>query len=193
MCDANGNVTGIIPPSKPIHELTYNSVDKQEFYIPPKLADISEPQTKYEYNLDKQLEYVHRPDGKTVELVYDPVKKHLNSIKLPNGDLTYTYDENTGQLESIADISGESLSYNYDGSLPLSEVWQGTINGKFSLSYNNDFKVKETKSRYNYNVGVRQAKTLAQFNKFNAGMAIATAGALGFQAGAYAYCYLSCY
>ncbi len=143
--DENGNVTGIIPPNKPIHELTYNSVDKQEFYIPPKLADISEPQTKYEYNLDKQLEYVHRPDGKTVELVYDPVKKHLNSIKLPNGDLTYTYDENTGQLESIADISGESLSYNYDGSLPLSEVWQGTINGKFSLSYNNDFKVKETK------------------------------------------------
>jgi RHS repeat-associated protein len=44
----------------------------------------------------------------------------------------------------------------------------------------------------NYKVGARQLSTLKQFNRFNAAMALAGAGALGFQAGAYGYCYYEC-
>ncbi len=36
---------------------------------------------------------------------------------------------------------GETLSYTYDGFLPLSESWGGTINGSVSQSYDNNFRV----------------------------------------------------
>lgn len=43
-----------------------------------------------------------------------------------------------------------------------------------------------------FDAGRRQLKTLAQFRKFNAGMAVIGAGALGFQAGAWVNCSINC-
>ena len=43
-----------------------------------------------------------------------------------------------------------------------------------------------------FGTGVRQMRTLSQFSRFNAGMAVIGVGALGFQAGAQAYCRVSC-
>ena len=151
--DKNGNVTEITPPRKPTHTFTYTSLDQQEVYVPPVLAEVVEPQTRYEYNLDKQLTYIHRPDGKLIEFVYDEVKKRLNTIKLPTGEQVYGYKPDTGQLASITDVDGGILSYSYDGSLPLSETWQGVVNGKFGLTYNNDFRVEETKINDSHVVG----------------------------------------
>lgn len=44
-----------------------------------------------------------------------------------------------------------------------------------------------------YNTGVRQLSVVKVFSRFNAGMAVAGAGAAGFQAGALGYCAVSCY
>jgi len=118
----------------------------QQQYTPPTLTGISQSQTQYEYNLDKQLIQIRRPDGQTVDLVYDSVKKRLNRLQLPNFEsIRYTYDDSTGQLLALTAPSGSTLSYTYDGSLPLSETWgNGDITGTFSLSYNNDFQVTST-------------------------------------------------
>ena len=47
-------------------------------------------------------------------------------------------------MASVSAPSGETLSYTYDGSLPLSESWIGVVNGTVSLAYNNDFNLAST-------------------------------------------------
>jgi YD repeat-containing protein len=61
--DKNGNVTEITPPSRPVHGFDYTEVDLQKQYMPPVLDGVSKTQTQYEYNLDKQLIQIRRPDG----------------------------------------------------------------------------------------------------------------------------------
>ncbi len=141
--DQNGNVAAITPPSRPVHGFDYTEVDLQKQYTPPTLNDVPQPQTQYEYNLDKQLIQIRRPDGQVIDLVYDYIKKRLNRMDLPNDkSLNYAYNALTGKLEMITAPDGSILSYTYDGSLVLSEIWgNGDITGTLSLDYNNDFRV----------------------------------------------------
>jgi YD repeat-containing protein len=141
--DPNGNVTAITPPSRPVHGFDYTQVDLQKQYTPPILNDVPQPQTQYEYNLDKQLIQIRRPDGQVIDLVYDSVKKRLNRMDLPNDKLlNYAYNDSTGKLKTLTAPDGSTLSYTYDGSLALSEIWgNGDITGTLSLDYNNDFRV----------------------------------------------------
>jgi YD repeat-containing protein len=97
--DANGNVTSITPPGRPAHDFSYTPMDLQSQYTPPALADVSEPQTEYEYNLDKQLIGITRPDGRVVTFDYDAEKGRLNAITLPNRQLNYHYDADTGECD----------------------------------------------------------------------------------------------
>jgi RHS repeat-associated protein len=141
--DANGNVTSITPPSKPVHQFDYTPVDLQQQYTPPTVTGISAPQTHYAYNLDKQLLQIRRPDGHTIDLVYDEVKGRLDRIDLPNEEsINYTYFENTGKLKTVTAPDGGTLSHTYDGSLMLSETWEnGSIIGTLTLDYDNNFQV----------------------------------------------------
>jgi len=65
----------------------------------------------------------------------------LESVTTPLGTQTLSYDEK-GRLVATTTPDNQTLSYAYDGSLPLSETWSGTITGSLSLEYNNDFRVK---------------------------------------------------
>jgi RHS repeat-associated protein len=143
--DQNGNVTSIMPPSRPVHGFDYTEVDLQEQYTPPILSDVSQPQTQYAYNLDKQLVQIRRPDGQLIDLVYDQVKGRLNRLDLPDGEsVNYEYSNSTDQLETLTAPDGSTLSYTYDGALPLSETWEnGAITGTLTLGYDNHFQVTE--------------------------------------------------
>ena len=81
-----------------------------------------------------------RPDGQTVTLNYDATKGRLNSVTLPNGTQTIVYDDK-GRIGSLTATDGSQLSYGYDGALPVSETWTGTVNGTLNLTYNTDFQV----------------------------------------------------
>jgi len=151
--DANSNVASITPPSRPAHDFDYTEVDLQQQYTPPLLSDVSEPQTQYAYNLDKQLVQIRRPDEVVIELVYDETKGRLNRIDLPTGEsVYYTYSDNTGQLETIQAADG-TLSYTYDGPLLLSETWgSGAISGTLTRAYDNSFRLTTTSVNGNYTV-----------------------------------------
>ena len=142
--DANSNVASITPPSRPAHGFDYTEVDLQKQYTPPILSDVSQPQTQYVYNLDKQLIQIRRPDGQVIDLVYDEVKGRLNRIDLPNDkSVHYVYSDSTSKLETLTAPDGSTLSYTYDGSLPLSETWSnGSITGILSRTYDNNFRLK---------------------------------------------------
>jgi RHS repeat-associated protein len=141
--DANGNVTTITPPSRPAHGFAYNGEDLQTQYTPPP-AGLATPQTQYVYNLDKELTKVVRPDGQSVDFEYDKTKGRLNALNTPNGKYGYAYDDKSGNLTTVTAPDGNSLSYQYDGSLPLSVTWGGAIQGNLSVTYDNDFRVTAT-------------------------------------------------
>ncbi len=139
--DANGNVTSITPPSRPAHGFDYTAVDLQSLYLPPVLPTLAAPPTVYAYNLDKQLTQITRPDGQLVKFNYGASTGRLESLTTPLGTQTLSYDEK-GRLVATTTPDNQTLSYAYDGSLPRSETWEGTIAGSLNLEYNNDFRVK---------------------------------------------------
>jgi len=113
----------------------------QAQYAPPSVG-LTTPQTHYEYNLDKQLTKIVRPYSKVVEFNYGAQTGRLESMTLPIGEQRYSYDANTGHLTTITAPNGNTLSYSYDGFLPLSETWgNGSINGIITLTYDNNFRV----------------------------------------------------
>ncbi|OQW88254.1 MAG: hypothetical protein BWK78_08470 [Thiotrichaceae bacterium IS1] len=105
------------------------------------MPTLAAPQTVYAYNLDKQLTQVTRPDGQLVKFNYGASTGRLESLTTPLGTQTLSYDEK-GRLVTTTTPDNQTLSYTYDGSLPLSETWEGTVAGSLSLEYNNDFRVK---------------------------------------------------
>ncbi|MFZ1976632.1 MAG: hypothetical protein WAV76_01640, partial [Bacteroidota bacterium] len=70
--DANENLTTLTPPAKPAHSFDYTSVDLTSKYTPPMLDSMATI-TRYEYNKDKQILNVIRPDGGIIETIYDTV------------------------------------------------------------------------------------------------------------------------
>ncbi len=137
--DANGNLTSIVPPGRTAHLFGFSPVDETASYTPPDLG-LGSPTTSYEYNLDRQLTQVTRPDGQTVVMGYDTAGR-LSTITTPTGVTTYTYSPTTGTLSSIAAPGGVGLAYAWDGSLPTGTTWSGPVAGAVTRTYNNDFDV----------------------------------------------------
>ncbi|MEW8692874.1 MAG: hypothetical protein AB2535_17685 [Candidatus Thiodiazotropha endolucinida] len=135
--DEKGNIAAIIPPGRSAHTFEYTPIDFEASYTPPDIGAGTNI-TRYEYNLDKQLTNVERPDGVTVPLEYDTGGR-LITVSLPRGLLRYGYNDLTGQLDSVIDPSGGTLSFTYDGPLFLSENWNGEITGSVGREYDNNF------------------------------------------------------
>ena len=138
--DDNGNLESLTPPGKSAHVFNYNKIDQESVYTPPTLSGVSTI-TQYDYNLDKQLELITRPDNKTLDYVYDNLKGRLTSLVIPRGTYGYGYHATTGQLNSVTSPTGEGLEFGYDGFLPTTETSTGTISGSVSRSYDNNFWV----------------------------------------------------
>jgi uncharacterized protein RhaS with RHS repeats len=70
--DANANLTSLTPPERSAHFFDYTKVSLTEKYTPPILGTDTLA-TKYQYNKDKQITHIIRPDNCVVEIVYDSV------------------------------------------------------------------------------------------------------------------------
>jgi RHS repeat-associated protein len=146
--DANGNLTTLTPPTKPAHGFDYNKVDLTTQYVPPILDSSQLSVTNYQYNKDKQILKVLRPDGGMIETIYDSVGcstcgspvSRPKQILFDRGALDFKYDPITGLLDTLI-APAETLSYTYNGSLPKSETWSGQVNGTVFVDYDNDMRV----------------------------------------------------
>jgi len=142
--DANGNVTSVTPPGRPPHAFGFTPNDLMSSYTPPAVS--ASGATTYEYNLDKQPTVIHRPDGSTINFTYDSAGRP-NTVTYPKGPdasdgtmtVTRAYNPTTGNLASVSTSDGQAVAYSYDGSLPLSSTWSGSVNGSVSRAYTNDF------------------------------------------------------
>ena len=134
--DANGNLTSVTPPGKSAHDFSYTAVDLPSAYAPPVVAGTGA--TTHAYNLDRDLTTITRPDGGTISYDYDSAGR-VSSITTPTETVNYAYDATTGNLSSASIGGGEAVSYGYNGPLPTSSTWTGTVNGSVSRTYNNNF------------------------------------------------------
>ena len=108
--DANGNLKSLTPPGRPAHLFNYNAVDQEDLYTPPSVPGITTPQTIYDYNLDKQLTTVTRPDGQLIALNYGITTGLLDSMVIPTGTYNYGYDPTSAQLQSVTAPDGGVVS-----------------------------------------------------------------------------------
>jgi YD repeat-containing protein len=131
--------TSITPPGRSAHLFGFTPVDETASYTPPDLG-LGSTASSYEYNLDRQLTKVIRPDGQTIVMGYDTAGR-LGTITTPTGVTTYTYSPTTGTLSSTTAPGGVGLSYTWDGSLPTGTTWSGPVAGSVTRTYNNDFDV----------------------------------------------------
>jgi RHS repeat-associated protein len=138
--DANGNLASLTPPGRMAHLFQYTPVDLEENYTPPTLDGV-DTITRYTYNRDKQLTRIDRPDGLTVGIDYEEPSGRMQAVNFSRGQIGYSYHPTTGRLQSIT-APGQSLSYTWDGFLPLSETATGEVSGTVSRTYDNNFWVK---------------------------------------------------
>jgi RHS repeat-associated protein len=137
--DANGNLTSLTPPTKPPHTFSYTMGDQDSLYSPPP-ASLSSFQTKYSYNLDRQLTQIIRPDSQAVVIGYDGFGRP-NGLTLPNGSTTIGYDPTSGLVNSLTSATGGSLGFTYDGALPTLATWTGAVAGSVGYTYDANFRV----------------------------------------------------
>jgi YD repeat-containing protein len=144
--DANGNLTGLVPPGKPEHAFSYSPVNLTRGYFPPLLPD-STGNTYYFYNLDRQIVRTLFSDSSGIQVVYDTTGCGCGGVGKPakiifdRGITQFKYDPDKGNLTQIVSPTLDTLKYTYDGSLPKSVTWKGAVNGSVGVSYNNDFQV----------------------------------------------------
>ena len=118
-------------------------MDQTSQYTPPTVPGVDQPATYYYYNKDKQLTRVTRPDGKEALLDYNQDSGKLETLVIPRGNYTYTYQaDGDKKLESITAPDGGQISYIYDGPLTTGVTWSGTISGEVTQTFNNDFQLE---------------------------------------------------
>lgn len=138
--DENGNLAAVVPTSRPQHAFERNAIDLVNVYVPPQISS-GATRTEYEYNLDRQLTKVLRPDGTALNLSYDSGGR-LTGRSSPTGTVNFGYSEVTGQLASV--VSGDSrVTYTYDGALPISSSMEGPVTGTVGASYDEFLRVRQ--------------------------------------------------
>lgn len=126
--DDAGRLDMIVPPTGHAHSFSYSSRGLPTSYAAPELAPGVPNVTSSTYRPDRQVAQRTEADGSSVLLSYDSQTGALSEISSPNGQVSYAYDGLSGRIAEIQrdDLVGTHvLSYQYDGSLLLSENWGG--------------------------------------------------------------------
>ena len=145
--DKNGNLASLNPPGQPPHLFSYDAVDQQQEYAPPDVG-AGTNSTKYQYNSDKKLTKITRPDALTLNFTYDNAGR-LSQLTTPDGATTYSYNATTGKLVKTTTPDNIALSFTYTGALLTQTGWNlsGGSTPAFTVDfgYDNDFRVNSLK------------------------------------------------
>lgn len=165
--DSSGNLTSVTPPGRAAHGFVYTPIDLTGGYTPPNVG-LTTPATTYEYNADRQLTQIVRPDSQAIDIEYDEAHRP-STVTFDRGQLSLEYSPTTGQLANITAPGSQTMAFTYDGMLPKSVTWDGTVQGSVEVEYDSDFRVAE--------MTVNEANSLT-FGYDGDGL-LTTAGALG--------------
>ncbi|MBS1971499.1 MAG: DUF4329 domain-containing protein [Bdellovibrionales bacterium] len=151
--DANGNLTSVTPPSKPAHNFTFNLFETLDTYSPPALSGLTNKNTTYAYNLDKQLTKITRPDLQEVNYNYNSTTGQISSIQLPTGSYTYTFKTNEDRIDNISSPDDFNSKFGYYGYKIASDALRKTstnfLYGLTSFTYDADHRLSSRTVRGN--------------------------------------------
>ncbi|MBI4819351.1 MAG: hypothetical protein HY791_23970 [Deltaproteobacteria bacterium] len=136
--DNNGNLSSLSPPGRPAHLFEYTPVDLESKYAPPE-AGFTPRETETFYTLDREVDAVVLPDGRVIDLDYDPAGR-LSSVVTSAGVYGYSYDF-ADRVETLTAPGGETLVFGYDGSQLTQSIWAGTVNGSITSVYDADLRL----------------------------------------------------
>src|SRR5262249_43190387 len=140
----------VLPQDQDLHLFDHGALDVLDTYTPPKVPDPVDERTVLKYTPNRLLDFTNKPIGWKIDPVYDGFGR-LDHIILPGAQagLQLSYydvsDPNVscrGKLHTLTTTQDDvTLSYTYLGSLLQSTTWSGSISGKVSWMYDNDFRV----------------------------------------------------
>lgn len=140
--DKNGNVIGLTPAGKPKHLIGFDLVDLMVSYLPPVLGG---PEvTQYQYNLDKEIKSISRPDGQSANYTYYSGSNRLQKIATNSGDYTFSYYPDNGLVSQINSPDSVTTDYIYEGGLVSGVVNSGEVVGSMYFTHDNDFRVSSS-------------------------------------------------
>jgi RHS repeat-associated protein len=129
--DANGSLTVLTNPATVSHIFGYNKVTTKNSYQTPFSGSY-----RYIYDRDRRLTRIDFPSGFQISNIYS--NGLLTQTQTAEGNIDYTY-LCSSKIGSITK-GGESLNYDYDGSLVTFVDSAGTLTQSLGVTYNNDFK-----------------------------------------------------
>lgn len=141
--DANGNASSITPPGRAPYTVIADGRDLATLFTPPSNG-LTTPATRLDYNLDRQLTRILRPDSLAIDLRYDAAGR-LDTVAIPTGRIHVSYSAQSGlptALQGASGNPGASLLFAYDGVLPTMQTWMGTVHGAVGAAYDSLLRPK---------------------------------------------------
>ncbi|MGE4132485.1 MAG: RHS repeat-associated core domain-containing protein [Bdellovibrionales bacterium] len=140
--DANGNLIGITPPGKTEHKFSLNLFELMAEYLPPILGGTTSTNTLFDYNLDRQMTAIHRPDGRSVSMNYNAATGVLESTTGSDILNSFTYSPVTGLPTQVTSIDGVTTSIEYVGPLPSRFANSGSATGGVKFAFTPEFEIQ---------------------------------------------------
>jgi RHS repeat-associated protein len=137
--DGNSNRTVVTPPGRTAHTFAYDEVNEETRYQPPT-DGLTQSGTVQTFNLDRNITNVALPDGRALQVAYDPAGR-VSSVTQSEGTTTYAYDPITGAVSSITSADGVTTSYVRDGALTTRTTLSGPIASRLDWTYDQSFRV----------------------------------------------------
>lgn len=137
--DELGRVTALTTPGDAVHTFAYTPVGQLAQYAAPGESGGSDPLT-YHYDAAGQFTGITAVDGLTLTLAYDQYGRP-SAVSQAGATISYAYDAETGALNQINGSNGTTLTYGYEGLLPVSETWQGVISGTVQHGYDAGYRL----------------------------------------------------
>lgn len=120
--DPSGRLVGISAPGRARHQFLYNLMGLRETEIPVPLQEAGSQVIKYDYNTDKDLIGVTRPDGSRISVGYYGNTGLVREIVTPRGSHSFGYYEKSTNLGWTGSPDGIGSSWGYYGDIPSVEV-----------------------------------------------------------------------
>lgn len=134
--NANGNLASVTPPGRMDHQFAFTDTGLLEAYTLPDIG-LGTSTISYEYNVDRQLARIDRPDGESLSINYFSTGD-LQRVEMPTGNVDFTYDPDTGHVSTISTPDSVSLAYTFDGPLLTQQAWSGPITGTVAFTYSDN-------------------------------------------------------
>lgn len=134
--NADGQLSGVTAPGGAVHGFTWTRHGLLREYLMPAI----EGSIRYEYDLDRRPTGITIPGGEGIGLSYDVAGRPV-AMSLEHGRIEYSYDDAGRPFRATA--PGEvSLSWTWDGFLPLEESLSGSVVGSVKWRWDAGFALR---------------------------------------------------